>query len=82
MNRLFSSKTKRNVLVPGWIATFGFAALNAPPLGVTASVSLFVLGVVVMPALLLIPRSASRRLAVVKGSPISAGRFPLSSTHH
>jgi hypothetical protein len=67
MKRLFSIKTKRNVLVPGWIATFGFAALSAPPLGVAASMSLFVLGVVVVPALLLIPRPTVQRLAAVNG---------------
>jgi hypothetical protein len=66
MQRLLSVRTTRNVLVPGWIATFGFVALAAPPLGVAASLSLFVVGVVVVPALLMIPRRPGRQLVVVK----------------
>jgi hypothetical protein len=75
MNRLFSVKTTRNVLVPGWIVTFGFVALSAPPLGVAASVSLFVVGVVVVPALLAIPGPAGQRSGVVKGIPVQI--FPV-----
>jgi hypothetical protein len=48
----------RNILVPGWIATFGFAALWAPPLGVAASLALFAVGVFVVPMLLMIPGRA------------------------
>jgi hypothetical protein len=46
LNRLFSDKMKRNVLVPGWITMFGIVALSAPPVGVAASVTLFLIGVV------------------------------------
>ena len=73
MNRLFSDTTKRNVLVPGWIATFGFIALSAPPLGVAASLSLFVAGVVVVPALLTMP--GRERLPAVQAVPLPASRF-------
>ena len=40
MNRL-SVRTTRNLLAPGWIATFGFVVRSAPPLAVAARLSLF-----------------------------------------
>ncbi len=61
MHTLFSVRTTHNLLVPGWIATFGFAVLTAPPLGVTASLLVFVVGVVVVPVLLLIPSPVAIR---------------------
>ena len=42
------------VLVPGWILLFGLIAAWAPPLGVAASLSVLVVGIVVVPAVLLI----------------------------
>jgi hypothetical protein len=45
----------RNILIPGWIMSFGLVALSAPPLGMAASVSWFLVGVFVIPALALIP---------------------------
>jgi len=50
----------RNVVVPGWILAFGCAAWWAPPMSVAASLSLFMLGVVVIPAVILIPGAAGR----------------------
>ena len=55
MTMRLSVRTTHNLLVPAWIATFGFAVLIAPPLGVAASVSVFVVGVVVVPVLLMFP---------------------------
>lgn len=75
MNRLFSVRTTHNLLLPGWIATFGFVALCAPPLGVAASLSLFIAGVVVVPALVMIPGATDRRPAVAKRTAVPAGRF-------
>lgn len=53
---LLSARFTRDVLVPGWILTVGLAALNAPVMGVAASIWLFVVGVVGVPALILISR--------------------------
>ena len=44
----------RDLLLPVWIMGFGLVILSAPPLGVAASLSLFLLGVVVLPALVLV----------------------------
>jgi hypothetical protein len=75
MKRLMSVRTARNLLVPGWIVTFGFAALTAPPLGVAPSLSLFVVGVIVVPALAMTRRPVGRRRAAVRLPPVPAGRF-------
>jgi hypothetical protein len=61
MKKLLSVKVRHNLLVPGWIATFGFVALSAPPLGVATSLSLFVVGVFVVPVLVMIPGAADPR---------------------
>jgi hypothetical protein len=45
----------RNVLVPGWIMTFGLLFLGAPRQGVAASLALFLVGLIVIPALVLVP---------------------------
>ena len=58
-------RVTREVLLPGWIMGFGLTILGAPPLGVAASLSLLVVGVVVLPALVLLrtiqiePRAAA-----------------------
>ena len=44
---------RRNILVPGWILTFGLVAANAPPLGVVESLGLSVVGLFVVPALII-----------------------------
>jgi len=44
----------RDLLLPVWIMSFGLVILSAPPLGVAASLSLFLLGIVVLPALVLL----------------------------
>lgn len=44
----------RDLLLPVWIMSFGLVILSAPPLGVAASLSLFLLGVVGLPALVLV----------------------------
>jgi len=44
----------RELLLPGWIMSFGLVTLSAPPLGVAWSLSLFLVGVVVLPALVLL----------------------------
>ena len=43
----------QNVVAPAWILTFGLAFLTDPAMGVVASVSLFVAGVLVVPVLML-----------------------------
>jgi hypothetical protein len=43
----------RNVLLPGWILGFGLACLAAPAEGVLASLTLFLVGVFVIPLLVL-----------------------------
>ena len=56
------------VLIPGWIMTFGVVALCAAPMGVAASLALFVVGVFVVPALaLMLPAVRLRAgLAIVR----------------
>ncbi len=51
----------RNVLAPGWILVFGFILLAAPPLGVMTSLTLLLIGVVVVPALMVLPAAGRRR---------------------
>ena len=53
----------RNILVPGWILTFGLVVASAPPLGVLESVAVYSVGLFVVPALILFNPllSASRR---------------------
>ena len=50
----------RNILVPGWIMIFGLVSLSDPR-GVWASLSMCVVGLVVIPALLLIGSGSGRR---------------------
>jgi hypothetical protein len=57
VNRLPSPKMTRNVLIPGWIAGCGGVILVAPPLGVGVSMVLFLVAVIVIPAIAFIPRS-------------------------
>jgi hypothetical protein len=45
----------RNVLVPGWIMIFGCVLLSAQPLGAPVSLLLCVVGLLVIPARVLIP---------------------------
>ena len=54
LRKLVPVKITHDVLVPGWIAAFGLVALSAPPLGAAASVGLFVVGICVLPAAVLI----------------------------
>ena len=61
MKRLISIKTTRNVLVPGWIVAFGCVSLVAPPFGVAVSVALFLVGVLVIPAIAVRPRAGGWR---------------------
>lgn len=58
---LMSVRFTLNVLVPGWIMLIGLAFLNAPPLGTLMSLSVFMVLIVVIPALVLIPRGVSAR---------------------
>jgi hypothetical protein len=57
MNRLPSARTTRNVLIPGWIAAFGYGFLVAPPQSVGLSMAMFLVGVLVIPAIAFIPRA-------------------------
>jgi hypothetical protein len=68
-----SVRFMHNVLVPGWIGMVGVGSLSLPPLGVGASLALFMVGVVVIPALVLIA-SAFRR-----GAPASGALGPTAS---
>jgi len=51
-----SVRFTRNVLVPGWIVTFGVIVLASPPQDIASALSLFVVGLLVLPALALAPR--------------------------
>jgi hypothetical protein len=51
----------RHILVPGWIMVFGLVSLSNPPGGVWASLSMCVVGLVVVPALLLIGSASGPR---------------------
>ena len=44
-----------NVLVPAWILIFGLVSLAAPVRGVAAFAGLYLMGVIVIPALMLAP---------------------------
>jgi len=57
VNRLPSPRMTRNVLIPGWIVGCGGVILVAPPLGVGASMVLFLVAVLVIPAIAFVPRS-------------------------
>ncbi len=48
---LWVTRFTRNVLTPSWILGFGVVMLVFPPQGVATSLSLLVLGLVVVPAL-------------------------------
>jgi hypothetical protein len=61
LKTLMAVAVRSNVLVPGWITICGVVSLSAPPLGVAASLSLFTVGVLVIPALALIPRAVRAR---------------------
>ena len=61
MTRITLLKITRNVLAPGWVLVFGVILLAAPPLGVTTSLALLLIGVIVVPALMVIPAAGRRR---------------------
>ena len=50
----------RNVLVPGWILIFGCVFLTARPLGLVTGLTLLLMGVVVVPALMVVPGRGPR----------------------
>ena len=54
----------RDLLLPAWIVSFGLAILSAPPLGVAWSLSLFLVGIVVLPAVVLVSILQSDSLSV------------------
>lgn len=64
MAALPSVRFTLNVLVPGWITVFGLVCLTAPAAGVVASVSLFVVGIVVIPALAVISGAVRARASI------------------
>ena len=43
----------QNVLIPAWILAFGLGLLIAPPFDVAGSLSLLVVGILIVPALML-----------------------------
>ncbi len=57
-----SARFSRNVLMPAWILGFGLVLLIFPPQGVSTNLSLFVVGVVVVPGLWVAPRTGRLRL--------------------
>jgi hypothetical protein len=61
MKRIALLELTRNTLAPGWILVFGLILLAAPPLDVTTSLTLLLMGVVVVPALMVIPAGGRRR---------------------
>ena len=48
-----TTKFTRSVVLPAWIVSFGAACLSAPPEGVLASLTLFLVGVFIIPLLVL-----------------------------
>ena len=52
------------VLLPAWIMLIGLAFFNAPALGTAVSLSLFMVLIVVVPALVLIPGAVGARALV------------------
>ena len=62
-----SVKLTHHLLVPVWIAGFGGLCLAAPPLGVAASLGLFVVGVGVVPAALIVMTQGGRGLPLIHG---------------
>jgi uncharacterized membrane protein len=63
MKTLNSLKFASNVLVPGWIASFGLIALLAPTTSVPVSLAMLVLGLGVVPAFLLIAGTGESKLS-------------------
>jgi uncharacterized membrane protein len=63
MKTLNSFKFASNVLVPGWIASFGLIAVLAPTTSVSVSLAMLVLGLVVVPASLLIASAGESKLS-------------------
>jgi hypothetical protein len=57
---MFVSRTY-NALVPAWIMIVGLVLLSAPPLGVASSLALFMVGVFVIPAVVVIPSAVRAR---------------------
>ena len=53
MTTHWSVRYARNLLLPGWILLLGCVLLLSPPLGVLASLALFIGGVFLVPALIL-----------------------------
>jgi hypothetical protein len=64
----------KRVLVSGWIMLTGFAFFSAPALSAVAGLSLFTLGVVVIPALVLIPGAGRLRALAGTRRQIPRGR--------
>ena len=54
MRILMSARFTQKVLIPGWILILGLVFVIAPPMGVATSLSLFIVGVLVVPAFVLI----------------------------
>jgi len=57
------SKLVCDVLVPAWILIFGLASLMAPPQSAAISAGLYIMGLFVIPALMLVPMSRQPALA-------------------
>jgi len=53
------------IVIPAWIAIFGLAFQTFPALGLTGSLCLFVAGIIVIPAMALIPATLPRRAAAL-----------------
>ena len=63
---MLSIKLTHDVLVPVWITTFGLVVLAAPAVGVAASLGLFVAGVGLLPAPVLIDGALRDRRQLVQ----------------
>ena len=66
LRELITIKVTHDVLVPTWIAGFGLVVLAAPAVGVAASLGLFVAGVGLLPAAVLIEGALRDRRQVVR----------------
>ena len=56
-----SVRVTLHVLLPSWIMLIGLAFFNARPLGTALSLSLFIVLIVVIPALVLVPGAVGAR---------------------
>jgi hypothetical protein len=75
VKRLLPIGFTRNILVPGWIILVGLAFLNARPLGAAASLSVFVVGVLVIPVLVLLTGAVAVKMRALASTRTQIARI-------